>query len=160
MISIFLPPELWYHTRWRLPMTIKSFPQQGQGMLSAFLTKNASFIFLLNQRIVWYNDHVVMEDVSSDTVGAVPHQNRDVFLLSPRLRHGHYIRQLTDRQDRQLSDLLIQPQHDIALTELSIITSFTWKKFWDIHINTKHTLFGGFSLFSCLKWLTGRLSKC
>ena len=51
-----------------------------------------------------------MEDVSSDTVGAVPHQNRDVFLLSPRLRHGHYIRQLTDRQDRQLSDLLIQRQ--------------------------------------------------
>jgi len=54
---------------------------------------------------------LLLGDVSSDTVSAVPHKKRRLSPFSRDKRHGHYIRQLTDRQDRQLSGNLIQRQH-------------------------------------------------
>jgi len=63
---------------------------------------------------------LLLGDVSSDTVSAVPHKKRRLSPFLRDKRHGHYIRQLMDRQDRQLSVNLIQRQH-LDLKELSNI---------------------------------------
>ena len=65
--------------RWRLPITYRRLPQQGQGICSMLLTKNTKFR-IFNKVIICYNDHTIITgDAPSATVAAVAHQTGASF---------------------------------------------------------------------------------
>ena len=63
-------------------------------------------------------------DVSSETVGAVSHTNRDIFSFI--FLYSHYIHQIMDRQYHQLSDLLGQRQHDTD-DRITLLDGIEWQ---------------------------------